>query len=1790
MFSRSAFAVSFLAFCMAIPTMAGVTVEQIISREQREMEINGKHLSVGRDGHVFVMNNAYVLRFNREGTGKQGFRPSPFMWNVVSNSDGIIGVASGFMDSAVRLWSPQLAEITVMKGEFLDNEATGWMSPSDVQTGPSGDFYAPDTHRGRVLRFTATGKKVAEYSIKATGESFIHYMIRMRVSEPQKRFYIVQPAGNLHAIDFDGKKLWTINAGISGSGQGLGWKDYLGDYDCDDEGNVYILKSDSDTVEVYDKDGKPSGKIKLEMGDLKGQGITLRVSGDDIFVKRAHRTEMFQVYDRNTGKLRRVVQAEVEFVRARYDSDIWTAGQPMPFAVTIEAPGKKSTPNWPVQIAMFNDSQWKTLPVVDGKVTPPADAAGLYQIRVGYGEYTINAVVEIRKPGSRGTVNILTPHNRVYFGRGEDIPVTVIVRGGDAGTGAKIALSLKDGQTGAEVLHIAGQDIKWNAAVATTSISKTTTAKLRPGRYILDSTVDGMTVAPQVLVIGPGLRERPIFNIIQGGDGAHPLTSGGLFESADEVAAQTVRSQRIGINMFIDRLGDMVDAVTPPQGVDVLTARLKKDPLGVAPEKAQADNLSRQVIAARGAFGIEEQAVLMHMDSMIPMLKDGESGPAGWLAYYGVTNSQKIVKTVSSALLPYTAFRGWTWAMNWWFDRDFAFKYAKLGKADEFQAIRKKILDSGKWDTKMEKFGAVTAELIPEADRTLNYALQQVAPGKLNAVTGPYRQSGIVPPVSMATAAEVDLFLQAEQIQMPFSTGHNVDFYKRPGKRAFGHPEPWNELGLGDNIMAIAMPQAIRGADGTGWEGALPTLAHNRQGGLSGGTPGTSEDIRSTWQGQVSVFRSMSGLLKHYGPWLTTLENSDRVAIVVSTRMLYLDYWEAYLGGIYFQRLYEAYNACMYAHRPASFVFVEDLKPDTLKKYKALLVVGQRVELEPAMATALADAQKAGVSVFYDGTCREEHVKGFTPLNISFDAAEKGPNLMNVDLDYYTLPKSLKLEAEALTKAIGQVVAPVAEVQNPEIMLTERRNGEGRFVWALNNDLPNLEPYQMWRLGSYVNHRVPQVAPIKLDAKDQTVYEIFAMQQTKADTVADLQSLPVRLFAILPKPIESVTLTAGDAVNAGNDLTWSVAVSGPKMSYPVRLRLIDADGTVLEETFPVKTTGAMTVPMNAGASLTLEATELISGKKAQRQIKVAGGVAARPAGAPRYSPETLPIEKTFGPHLRDLVVSQDGSAALINAMNWTDNYYVVDTANGAVRRQSSLGHQFAYGPQASASGFYLQGYDVTTPEGYHLYDLGTDGKPAQRIANYGLSQRYTLWIGSMLVDRINNFVVAPNGKWIANAGNLGLVVWGKDGESMKRLWSLDWWKTTRQEMFLMSQGSDTLITMTGMTVAAHDALTGHKLWDLKLGDIGAVQGGVVSADGHTIAVRSDSWGGRVYVIRDGKLVNTFFALPDNVCLTPDGKHLLMNVRSDLRSYAVDGGIEWVFSADDWLHHVRLSPDGKKIAVGSDLGTLYVLDLQGHTLLERDFGASPIARWLDGGDLLVATWMGDVIRLGADGTQKWKVHLETKGPSRLQTTPAADTLATVHMTWGDASDKPASLDNNLLTQVKAVVSLTDDRGPANVILPKMDELTDGKPQPPAKPWMDWVTVGSAEIGWCSKHVILVESPQTLMSVDSITFVEDPAHPESWLRNMVMQVWAPAEKNWVDCQPLLSNSATHTHTFEKPFVGYKFRFLGDKIQADYPGYERAGVGGIGWPVGSIRLGEVVFHGKALGPIQSTTQPGK
>jgi outer membrane protein assembly factor BamB len=1586
------------------------------------------------------------------------------MQAVAARKDGTIATAEAHFPHRVAFWDKSFAPLGHVP-DFLVSDTVQWNAPSDVVAGESGDFYGIDQHRLRVLRVSPPDKLAEAYSLEQTGEKSKGGTLGLRVDEQRKRIFTAWSSGVIWVTAFDGKPLWNLKLRPVGEPPG--------GYDLDADGNLYVLTSGPEIVKVFDTEGKPAGEVKLKTDPAKKLAPIhdLRILGNELLVKRADPKTLFEVFDRKTGEFVRRVAADVEVLTVQYASPVWTSGEQVPFEINFDAGKRPTKPSFRIFIRPLGVPEFTELQTLRRRVWPPGSARGLYHLRVTpdvrgqVAEYVVDGLIEIRTPDAKGSVSIFTPLNRFYYGRGEEIPVNIVVRGSEAKPD-KITLKLLSKDK-----TLTERDVPITDAKGAVTFTAKDTEALALGRYTLDADVPGFTVAPQYIELGDGLKTRPRFHIVQHGDYSFGFPAGPrpvganlpkLIDIPETVADHIARSGKLGLNLFVDRLGHQsgLGALSEVAKDDAGIERLKSDPIAVSPEKAMFEGSVRRTVAGYGALGIEEQAILLYMDAGLPVGTLFDSRKPEQM--------EKDLQQAGKQLSPYPAYRGWSWAANWWLEKHGAGAAKDDAEKKEYEAALKKAKETGAWSQVLDAVSDRTFAHAVDAEKRFRAAMNAVTPGKLSTMTGPYRAIQTHPPTIFQNADEVDLHYQAEQIQPPQVTPHEVDFYKRAGKPAWGHPELWNDDGTGGMIYPTLLQMVMRGADGVGQSGPVGPWSKDDP---------TQSDPRNGAMGTTSSFRAIYALLRQYGPWLTTLENADKVAIVVSTRMQRIETWDGKIGGSYFDSLFEAYSACMYAHRPASFVFMEDLKPETLQKYKAILLVNQRVELDPPLAAALKAAEKAGVKVFADGTCRSELVKDFAPLGVSFDRVKQDPAAWQDDAAYVRFPQYFKTHAETLRKVLGPVVPPVAECSNPEIMLTERRAGEGQYIWAVNNTMLGWDPGLAWRMTLLMTHRVPVVEKLKLDVPDGwVVYDVFGRQEVKHDkgvVTCDLRTLPARLFAILPA----------------------------KQPMPV--------------------------------------------------------------------PDATPAEKLFGPHVRDITVSPDGKTALMNTFNWDHNLYAVDLETGETKWRRKVGHGFSFDPVATTEGFTVQGFDLFSGSGYHLYQLDKNGKPERRFALFGLPKRATSWASaSQLQDAgINAFATSPNGSWVASAGDLGLVVWDRDG---KELWADEWWKTTRKRVRLVAYDDEILVVLDGTTATARHARTGKESWSLKLADTGSLLSGVVSGDRKTLVIHADTEGGRQFVIRNGKLANTIITAADETIVSADGSLIAVTHGRQLKVFGVDAGLLWTFTGDDTLRHPQISPDGNRIAVGSELGTLTVIASTGQVLLEHDLGSLPSPMWTAKG-LGVATWSGKFVMYDINAFKPiWEKQLtptETDARSKLL---LPDTTPTVRKTgWGNATATPLPLTPNLLTESKAIIGAVSDpktHGDPRPWQNKIELLTDGKPNAPPKPWLEWTDIGYIDSGWRNKLTLEIDTFRTQLRVTGITFVEDPDHPESWLRDMRLQWWDVAASVWRDGPYLLSDTATHSHVFEKPIEAAKFRLVS--------------TGGGSWPVGNLRLGELVFHGESLG----------
>ncbi|MFF1377421.1 WD40 repeat domain-containing protein [Streptomyces sp. NPDC058308] len=1691
------------------------TIEHVVSRHHPAFDVPALHLGLGRDDHVYLVigghTDGQALRLASDGSAQRFGRVGYAVLAITADAQGVIATAEAHYPHRIDFWDKEFNRLGSID-DFTANSTDGYFAPSAVEAARSGWFYAIDQHRRQVLRLkpgtvdkriTLTGLDENATSKKGPAG--------LRVAEELGLLYTAWPtaagAGLVCVSTLDGALVRNIPVRPAGF--------TFGGYDVDDNGRLHVStglakEPDRRQVSVYGPQGQFERSVTLDLPKDPYVVQYLRVRGERYYVKRNDPKYLFEVYDL-AGALVRRVGADIERLSVSYEADEWTAGRKMPLTITHDRGRWPGDPRLRVWLRPLGVPEFTELPLAAGAVTPPTDARGLYHLRVSpdvagrLSDYVVDGIVEIRTPESTkgslslmtcragtgtGGVETFTALNRFSYGRGEPITVRVVSRVAE-GTPLPGSAHVRVLKGGTEVY---AEDVTLTDGKGRLELTAQYTATLAPGRYVIDARqLPGFTVAPLHLDLGPGLVRRPDFHLTWYSDiyannhASIPSDPRDVVKDPstqrlpvfadlpDTVEAHVARAKKLGLNLFVDRLGYVwperfKDAAADSGIVD----RLKLSRIAVHWDKAVFEDPARRTIAGYGALGMEEQAVLYANDTFLPL-----SWPGNHDARDQAALERDLLK-VTDSLHTYAAFRGWTWGANWWVGAIGAGAAQSEGERKEYNDALQLVEQPGGWAPVLDTVTDRSIALKTNAGARFRDVLNHHFPGKVSALTGPYRAAQTLPPAMFAPADEVDLHYQGEQLQLLGATAHMVDYYRRPGRPAWGHPELFNDDGTGGMILPTLLQQVMRGANGTGMTGdqgayhleGITVL--DERGGGSGGRPG---EPRSGGAGRTSMLRAAFDLCARLGPTTAGARNADRVAIVVSTRMQRLETWQG-LSSRYFMRLYEAYTACLYAHRPATFVFTEDVSADVLRGYDAVLLIGQRIDLDPRLQTALTEVSQGpdAVPVYADDSCVQRYKDAYRALGTAFTHVENDETPQSDDASYYRLRRIFLDQAAKVTAALKDVVAPVAECDNPEVWLSERKAGNITYIWAVNNTLLDWEPGLVWRVGLRCSHRVPVTAKLKvtLPALHQVV-DVLTGERVSllgGEFTADLRTVPARLYAVVP-------------------LT--------------------------------------------------------------------------------HDPLPPPAEYAFGPHVRDIAVSADGRTAALSAFNWDQNLYGLDLATGTTRWRRRLGHHFAYAPSAPGDGFTAQGFDLHSGEGYHLYLLDADGSPRRRFALFGLPKKATDWTkGEWGHDYgLNNFAAAPDGSWVATSGDLGLALWDNDDGEARERWAHEWWKTgERTPLRLLALDDDTLITFAARTITAIAAADGSTLWSITTG-AGSFGGGVVSGDRRTAVIWSDADGGRVYVIRGGSLVNTLPTAAGEVSVSADGSFLAVTSRNQLKAYDADRGLLWTYTGDDLVRRPRVSPDGSRVAVGSELGTLAVLRRDGALLATKDLRALPVPAWLPAGGLLAATWTGTVLRYTAGLDERWRTRLS---PSETDIRPkllAPDPVPVVRRAgWGNTT-APKDLTPNLITTAPALLDVRLVNPTRYIDLGKQNAvalLSDGRADPPADPWVPPSVIGAIGVVPGQELLFNVDTFRTQVRLTGVTFVEDPAHPESWLRDVQLQWWDTKAGLWKDGPKLLSDAgAVHSHTFEA-LSSSRFRL-------------RTTGGGI-WPVGNIRLGELVFHGTVVG----------
>ncbi|MFN4226668.1 MAG: hypothetical protein ACK4F0_00810 [Candidatus Ratteibacteria bacterium] len=159
------------------------SIEKIISREHPFFNIRNTSFTIGKDGNIYFFNSisekwdGFIYRVNRDGSEKLGINVGyGGSVNVTANSEGFIAEASAHFRHCITIYDKNFKKLYEIP-DFLVNDTVGWDSPGHVEAGESGDFYALDQNRDRILRINPKGKIERIYHIpKIEFKDVIHHL------------------------------------------------------------------------------------------------------------------------------------------------------------------------------------------------------------------------------------------------------------------------------------------------------------------------------------------------------------------------------------------------------------------------------------------------------------------------------------------------------------------------------------------------------------------------------------------------------------------------------------------------------------------------------------------------------------------------------------------------------------------------------------------------------------------------------------------------------------------------------------------------------------------------------------------------------------------------------------------------------------------------------------------------------------------------------------------------------------------------------------------------------------------------------------------------------------------------------------------------------------------------------------------------------------------------------------------------------------------------------------------------------------------------------------------------------------------------------------------------------------------------------------------------------------------------------------------------------------------------------------------------------------------------------
>ncbi|HUW34309.1 MAG TPA: PQQ-binding-like beta-propeller repeat protein, partial [Planctomycetota bacterium] len=896
-------------------------------------------------------------------------------------------------------------------------------------------------------------------------------------------------------------------------------------------------------LEEYDWDGQKLGELpEIDVRNARD----LRVTADgSVYVccnQGADSGIAFRKYspDRTVSLCRGL---NVISLRLAVDGKVFAAGERVPVKAVIENREKMYGITLPgldeIERALWlrphrPDAPWRRLAI--GKADDGTDYLELPQDVAGACELCLSASpaaarlidgaaasvsvnIAIRDPRvTDGTITLCADRGQEMLAAGEWLRATVVGRSINGVPAEQVAVQLVDpaGKTQAELTASWAIPANSNASVP---VDVRLPSGCVPGEWSLRAKSPALGEARLDFTVSSP-RESGRFKMFTA------LCLGQ--KTSDETARALVRiAARNGITHDVTRyisagyeFGWWENDLGANRGMRALLAA---DPRLPAPESAELPSRMRSALHEMGAAGMHFWPEVM-----------------GWeLDTVNRTDKQKIDDAFDLARWTQWGIKspsqdGYLWnESNWWgIDQD------RL-KKEWSQASGKPVesLDGIKWGQLREQNPLLTGDKLAAALSYHEFAAKHLYPdnyAKWRQFVRTMRPGSLgvgMPAVywfnwpewCSAPLDAVVSYHQVEQVCEPWMQLNDCAFMKHDGKPFYAGVEMAPEPGTGEYIARQLLPALLYGAEGF-WA--------NEMSGIDRFISGQGRSAA-----RMQAAGDLQAVLEPVGTRLRDTAYRPQLGIYYPRTGYVQGGNPAFRGAMYHKRISAALIASFHAHVPATVVFDEDIKAGRFGNLKYLLIPGLQSDITSDDMASLERFKAKGGMILLGRNCAEQYALLGTALDVDFDIFQ--------DYDYFEwfandtiVEKRLKVIALAgqMQKALAPFLKPPVQIDDPEVWfaLREGKDNRGRPVtWliAVNQNYPNLQPHQLWKMTSAYDVIMPVMRTAKVPGQFRYGYDILRgsdLRIRNGELALDFRRFPAVVIALSDERLRAEDLRERD--------------------------------------------------------------------------------------------------------------------------------------------------------------------------------------------------------------------------------------------------------------------------------------------------------------------------------------------------------------------------------------------------------------------------------------------------------------------------------------------------------------------------------------------------------------------------------------------------------------------------------------------------------------------------------------